>query len=146
MEQNMFIIFNLTHNLSLRFPLTFLISLEFLAKWNETSFVLIVSCLWMSCINENSLFIFVPRACPLSWLDIFFYINFIEVQLIYNVVLISTIQQSDSVVHIYTFFFIFFSIMVYHRILNIVPCRNYTVQIQQDLVVYQQRPNTAKNK
>ena len=29
----------------------------------------------------------------------------IEVQLIYNVVLISAIQQSDSVIHIYTFFF-----------------------------------------
>ena len=36
--------------------------------------------------------------------------------------LISAEQQSDSVIHIYTFFFIFFSIMVYHRILNIVPC------------------------
>ena len=33
--------------------------------------------------------------------------------------------------YIYAFFFIFFSIMVYHRILNIVPCA-----LQQDLVVY----------
>ena len=40
----------------------------------------------------------------------------------YNVVLISVVQPSDSVIHIYTFFFIFFSIMVYHRMLNIVPC------------------------
>ena len=34
------------------------------------------------------------------------------------------VQQSDSVTHtyIYTFFFIFFSIMVYHRILSVVPC------------------------
>ena len=57
----------------------------------------------------------------------------------YNVVLVSGIQQSDSVIYIYiytyiyiciytyvyvyihTFFFIFFSIVVYHRILNIVP-------------------------
>ena len=30
---------------------------------------------------------------------------FIEVQLIYSVVLISAVQQSDSVIHIYTFFF-----------------------------------------
>ena len=30
---------------------------------------------------------------------------FIEVQLIYNVVLISAVQQSDSVIHIHTFFF-----------------------------------------
>ena len=44
----------------------------------------------------------------------------------YNVVLISAVQQSDSVLYIYIyidiFFFIFSSIMVYHRILNIVPC------------------------
>ena len=38
-----------------------------------------------------------------------------EVQLIYNVVPISAVEQSDSVVHIYTLFFIY-SIMVYHRI------------------------------
>ena len=36
--------------------------------------------------------------------------------------LISAVQHSDSVIHRYTFFFIFFSIMVYHRILNIVAC------------------------
>ena len=35
-------------------------------------------------------------------------IFFIEVQLIYNVVLISAVQQSDSVIHIYTFFSMFF--------------------------------------
>ena len=38
-----------------------------------------------------------------------------------NIVLISTVQQSDSVIHIYTLFFIFFFIMVYHKILNIIP-------------------------
>ena len=36
-------------------------------------------------------------------------------------VLISTVQQSDSVIHIYSFFPIFFSIMVYHRSLNEFP-------------------------
>ena len=41
--------------------------------------------------------------------------------MIYHVVLISAIKQSHSVIHIYIFF-IFFSILVYHRILNIVPC------------------------
>ena len=45
-------------------------------------------------------------------------IYFIEVLLIYNVVLVSGIHPSDSVVHIYRFFFI----MVYYRILNIGPC------------------------
>ena len=46
-----------------------------------------------------------------------------------NALLISAVEQSDSVIHyiyIYTFiFFIFFSIMVYHRTLNIVP---YAIQ------------------
>ena len=48
----------------------------------------------------------------------------IKVQLIYNVVLISVVQQSDSVLYIYMdiFFFIFFSIIGYYKILNIVPC------------------------
>ena len=46
---------------------------------------------------------------------------FIEVQLTYNV-LVSVIQQSDSVMHIHTFSSICFSIMVCHRIMNIVPC------------------------
>ena len=52
----------------------------------------------------------------------FFFIFFIEVELIYNVVATSAVQQSDSVIHTYTFFFILFSVMVYPRILNIVPC------------------------
>ena len=54
---------------------------------------------------------------------------FIEVQLIYNFVLISTVQQSDSV--IYIFFSYSFSTVAYHRILNIVLC-----DTQQDLFVY----------
>ena len=55
---------------------------------------------------------------------------FIELQLIYYVVLISTVQQSDSVLYIYIYIYTFFSIMIYHRMLNIVPC-----DIQQYLVV-----------
>ena len=45
----------------------------------------------------------------------------INVQLIYNVVPVSAVQHSDSVIHVYMLF-IFFSIMVYYRILHIVPC------------------------
>ena len=41
----------------------------------------------------------------------------IEAYLIYNVVPITAVQQSDSVIHIYTFF----SIMVYPRRLDIHP-------------------------
>ena len=66
---------------------------------------------------------FYPRLCFLhgdSFKKKTFF--FIEVSSIYNVVLISAVQQNDSVIHIHTFFLIFFSIMVYHRILNIVPC------------------------
>ena len=52
--------------------------------------------------------------------------------MIYNVVLISAVQQSDLYIYIYThILFIFFSSMVYHRILNIVPCA-----VQWELVVY----------
>ena len=39
--------------------------------------------------------------------------------------LMSAVEPRDLVVHIYityTYFSIFFSIMVYHNILNIVPC------------------------
>ena len=53
----------------------------------------------------------------------------IQVWLIYNVVLISALRQSDVV--ILTFFFMFFSIVVYHSTLTMVP---YTRQ--QDVVFY----------
>ena len=56
----------------------------------------------------------------------------IGLQLIYNVVLVSGVQQSDSVIHIHTLFFSkFFSHLVYSRILSRVPCA-----IQQVLVGY----------
>ena len=51
----------------------------------------------------------------------------IEAQLIYNVVSVTAVLQSDSEIYIYThthtfFFKILFSVMAYHGILNIVPC------------------------
>ena len=59
-------------------------------------------------------------------------IYFIELMLICSVVLISTAQESDSVIHIHIYILhIFFSIMVYHRILNTAPCA-----IQKGLLVY----------
>ena len=42
--------------------------------------------------------------------------KYIDVCLIYSVVLISAAQQN------YTYIFIFFSSMAYYRVLNIVPC------------------------
>ena len=56
----------------------------------------------------------------------------VEVQLVYNVVFISAVQQSDSFIHVLTeslLFHIFF-LMVYPRTSNIVPC-----SIQQDLIM-----------
>ena len=53
----------------------------------------------------------------------------IEIQLTYNVVLISAVQQCDSIIPIY--FFIFFYLMVYLKVLNIVSCA-----IKQVFVVY----------
>lgn len=47
---------------------------------------------------------------------------FTKIQFICNVVLISAEQQSDSFMHIYTFFFLFISVMAYHGILSIVLC------------------------
>ena len=51
-------------------------------------------------------------------------IFYFEIQLIYNVAPTLAIQQSDSALHIHAFFFkkIFFSIMVYPRRSDIVPC------------------------
>jgi len=55
-----------------------------------------------------------------------FFPLFVKVWLIYNVVLISTVQHTQLHIYIhiymYTFFFIFFSVMVYHKTLNRVPC------------------------
>ena len=39
-------------------------------------------------------------------------------------------QQNDSIIRGYTFFFVFFSIMVYHSISNGLSC------VRQDLIVY----------
>lgn len=94
-------------------------------------------------MNANLLFLFpfplfpvgsiIQKAMPFcsspshSHLRLTFFFNlfiffFTEVELIYHVVLISTRQHSDSVVHIHTFFFTLFSIMAYHRVLNTVLC------------------------
>ena len=48
------------------------------------------------------------------FLIILFVYFFIEVELIYNVVLVSSVQQSDSVIHIY----ILFQILFHYRLLQ----------------------------
>ena len=52
-----------------------------------------------------------------------FVFNFIGVELIYNVVLVAGVQQSDSVIHIHVFIlFQIFTHIGYYRILSRVPC------------------------
>ena len=58
---------------------------------------------------------------PGLW-SFFFKVYFIKVYLIYNVVLISSVEQNDSVIQVHVSFSKFFSIAGYYRILNIVPC------------------------
>ena len=48
-------------------------------------------------------------------------VYFTEVQFIYNVVLVSRVQPSDFV-YIHMFFFRFFSLIDYYKILSTVPC------------------------
>ena len=67
---------------------------------------------------------------------------FIEVQLIYNVVLISSAQQSYTHTHI--FFLILFAIIVYHRILNIIPCGIYS-RVSQVVLVAKNPPANARD-
>ena len=65
----------------------------------------------------------------LSFLLLFPKILFLKIfiVLIYNVLSISAVQQSDPVIHIYILFLILSSITFYHKRLDIVPCA-----IQQD--------------
>ena len=67
----------------------------------------------------------IPPQLYLSWQDPgppcgpvweAFYLSTLD----YNLVLVSGVQHCDSVIHV--FFFIIFSIMVYHRTLNMVLC------------------------
>ena len=57
-----------------------------------------------------------------------FYLNFKKFKkfllsiLIYNVVLVSGIQKSDSVIHVPSLFFRFFSRLGYYRMLSRIPC------------------------
>ena len=69
----------------------------------------------------------IPALPELTWI---FKNFFIGVVLIYNVVLVSGVQQSESVIHTSTLFQILFLYM-YYRVLSRVPCA-----IQQVLISY----------
>ena len=74
-------------------------------------------CLWLASYPTSASLL---KLCPVSGM-LFSILKKNDVWLIYNV-LISAVWQSDSGIHLHTFSFISFSIMVYYRILNIVPC------------------------
>ena len=61
------------------------------------------------------------------------FIFLIEVQLIYNVVLVSSVQQSDLVLS----FFRFFSIIGYCKVLSIIPCALHQVFVGYLLYIQQ---------
>ena len=52
---------------------------------------------------------------------VFFFFTIISETLLYNVVLVSAVQQSESVLYVYIVFRLS-SIIGYYKILNIVPC------------------------
>ena len=68
----------------------------------------------------------------------FFFLSFIELHLIYNVVTISAVQQSDSAIHTHTHFFLrFFSHIGYYRMLGSVPCAIQQVPVDHSLHIQQ---------
>ena len=56
-----------------------------------------------------------------------------EVQWIYNILLVSGVQQSDSIIYIY---FLFFSIIVYFKISNIVLCAIHWILVAYLFYIY----------
>ena len=74
--------------------------------------------MWDTCPSSHATLIYNPISEILEVLIERQLTFFIEVKPIYNVVLVSGVEQSDSLIY----FFIFFYIVVYHRILNIFPC------------------------
>ena len=72
------------------------------------------------CTGDQSSYLFMYYFYQVKLLTVFLFL--INVSLIYDVVLITAVWQSDSVIHIHAFFFMSFSIMIYYRILNTVHC------------------------
>ena len=56
--------------------------------------------------------------CLTHFIYIYIFTNIVDL----NVVLVSDVQKSDSITYMFMFFFVFFSIIVYYRILSAVIC------------------------
>ena len=86
-------------------------------------------------LMANSFLYLIVQMCLPSQRLFCSYIPFflIEAQLIYNVVLVSRVQQNDSDIHIYILFQIL-SIIDYYKVVSTVPC-----VIEQILGVYKQQ-------
>ena len=66
------------------------------------------------------------------------FFSFIEVRLVYGIVTISAVQQSDSVVHVHTSILLqILSHRDYHRLLGRVPCAIQQVPISQSFCASQ---------
>lgn len=64
----------------------------------------------------------------------FIFQSFTEVELIYNVVIISAVQHSDSVIHVHTFIlfqilFFFFFFVIAFKVTYTKPRKQYTVKL-----------------
>ena len=84
--------------------------------------IYIITMINIKCILRTKRNLFQQAECYMIPF-LFFQKNFIKVQLIYNVVFISDIWQNAC--YIYTY--ILFSIIIYHKILNIVPCTSISM-------------------
>ena len=103
--------------MALPFIFRSLIHFNFYVCWQESSFFFCIRI----CRCPSTV-------CPYASTTLFSFF-LIDVQQIYNVVPIPAVQQRDSVRQIQTF--VFFSMMVYPRILHMI-----SGSIQQDLVAY----------
>ena len=89
-------------------------------------------------VTQSCLTLSDPMDCSLPGSSVhgIFQARVLEWGAIYNVVLISAVQQDESVIRMY--FFMFFSVMVYQRILNIVQYKTlFTLYIRVTILSVQ---------
>ena len=104
-------------------------SLSHPSRWSQSTEM--ISLCYVAAISSSFTRLKLQRAGTTFCFKLFKKV-FIGVQLIYNVALVSSVQQSESVIHIHiSLFFRFFSHIGHYRVLSRVPCA-----IQQVLISY----------